>query len=116
MRERISASSLLPGKSASTSSVGIPSLRPFISGAPAKVSWQVGLSCAIGLLVCAEDGTTVALLLANDGEPADLDAVQATDTVIRKDMMARNIFITHMMPRSAGQCHRCERVGDRAPE
>jgi len=38
------------------------------------------------------------LVLANDCEPTDLDAVQATDTVIRKDAMARNSFITDMMP------------------
>jgi len=69
-----------------------------MSGAPARVSWQVGLSCPLGLFVGAEDCATAGLLLTNDGEPADLDAVQATDTVIRKDVMARNIFITHMMP------------------
>jgi hypothetical protein len=38
------------------------------------------------------------LLLANDAEPADLDAVQATDTVIEKNIIARNIFMMAMMP------------------
>jgi len=39
------------------------------------------------------------LLLANDGEPADLDAVQATDTVItKKDTIAKNSFMIRMMP------------------
>ena len=37
-------------------------------------------------------------MLANDCEPADLDAVQATDTVIMKDTMARNGFMMDMMP------------------
>jgi hypothetical protein len=53
---------------------------------------------------------TVELLFGAGCEPADLDAVQATDTVIRKDTMARNSFIPDMMPRSAGQYHPRERV------
>jgi len=33
-----------------------------------------------------------------DCEPADLDAVQAMDTVIEKKIIARNIFMIAMMP------------------
>ena len=68
-----------------------------MSGTPARVSWQV-FSCAGSLLVCSGDWAGVELLFASDCEPANLDAVQATDTVISKDMMARNIFMTVMMP------------------
>jgi len=39
------------------------------------------------------------LIFASDGEPADLEAVQATDTVItRKDTIAKNSFMITMMP------------------
>src|SRR6266446_2111126 len=80
---RTSASSLLPGNSARTSSGVIPSLRPLMSGTPARVSWQVGFSCPVALLVCA--GDWLELIFASDCEPADLDAVQATDNPITKN-------------------------------
>lgn len=76
-----------------------------MSGAPASVSWHVGFSGPLVLLVWAGDWAGVELLFAGDCEPADLDAVQATETVIEKKMVARNIFMTVMMPLSAGQCH-----------
>jgi len=37
-------------------------------------------------------------MLANDGEPADLDGVQAMETVIEKKIIARNSFMIGMMP------------------
>jgi hypothetical protein len=36
--------------------------------------------------------------LLADCEPADLDAVQAMDTVIEKKIIARNTFMIAMMP------------------
>ena len=91
--ERISASSLLPGNKASTCSGVIPSLRPFISGAPARVIWQAGLSCPSAFVVWAGDGAEVGLLFGVDCEPVVLYALQATDTAISKDMMVRNGFM-----------------------
>jgi hypothetical protein len=69
-----------------------------MSGAPARVSWQAGFSSPLLLLVWAGDWAGVELLFAGDCEPASLDASQATETVIVKRIIARNIFMTVMMP------------------
>jgi len=62
------------------------------------VSWQVGFSSPLVLLVWAGDWAGVALVFAVDCEPANRDASQATEIVIAKKIIARNIFMTVMMP------------------
>jgi hypothetical protein len=69
-----------------------------MSGAPARVSWQVCFSWSVALLACPGDRAGVELLFASDRESANLDAVQATEAVIEKKIVARNNFMTAMMP------------------
>ena len=69
-----------------------------MSGTPARLSWHFGFSCSVALVVCTGDWAGLELLFAIDCEPADLEAVQPMETVIRKDMTARNNLMTHMMP------------------
>jgi hypothetical protein len=69
-----------------------------MSGTPARVSWQFGFSCPVALVVRPGDWAGLELLFAADCEPANLDASQATETVIAKKIIARNIFMMIMMP------------------
>jgi hypothetical protein len=62
------------------------------------VSWHFGFSSPLVLLVCTGVWAGVELLFAGDCDPTNLDAVQATETVIRIDRMARNNFMAAMMP------------------
>ena len=69
-----------------------------MSGAPARVNWHFGLSCPVELVTFAGDCSGNETLFAVACEPADLEAVQATDTVIAKAIIVKNVFMMTMMP------------------
>src|SRR6266513_5152286 len=77
-KDLTSASSLLPGNSASTSSGVMPSLSPLRTGAAAMVSEQFALLCSVELAGCS-DGWLIGALLFTDEESADLFGTHAID-------------------------------------
>src|SRR2546423_7197752 len=88
-----SSSSLLPGNSASTSSVVMPSLRPWITGVTDIVSGQLPPDCPVEASTGGEFWLLAVFPFKGVAGDADLYAVQAIEDASRNNPIPKATFM-----------------------